>query len=142
MCILQTTDMVALQVSAPTAIIGSLHYCAHQHVHWWAMRVSKVCGCADMCLCVVGVACSYPYLLFGLDAAVFESGQRRLPWQEAQPSPTVSEAGQKRSRQGAVTERAQRSTLLPHWVSHAQHTTTVEERDRAIRAIYENVAKI
>jgi hypothetical protein len=97
-----------------------------------------------MCLCALCIACSYPYLLFGLDAAVFESGQRRLPWQESQPSPSVSEAGQQRSRQGAVTERAQRSTgstLLPHWVSHAQHTTTIEERDRAIRAIYENVAK-
>lgn len=100
--------------------------------------------CPCPCAAVV-LTCSYPYLLFGLDAAVFESGNRRLPWQDTQPSAVVSEAG-KQHGQGVASTSAQKGSagsnnLPPHWFSHVQHKTTVQERDRATRAQYAALAR-
>lgn len=88
--------------------------------------------------------CSYPYLLFGLDAAVFESGERQLPWQSNE-NKVLKEAGGRQSR--TKQERASRSSssssgsLAPHWLSHVQHRKTVLERDRAARRHFSSFAQ-
>jgi hypothetical protein len=94
--------------------------------------------------------CSYPYLLFGLDSAVYESGGRQLPWQadssddngDSSSSSSssrgfVTEAGSRhstRTRRGSVRERA--AAAPAHWLSHPQEHTTLQQRDRAVQQHY------
>lgn len=63
---------------------------------------------------------------------MFESGQRRLPWQ-AKSSGLLEEAGK-------AGNSSRQASSLPHWTSHAQVGTTVQERDAAIRAEYHRLA--
>jgi len=116
-----------------------------------AQCLCHYCGAlTPHCLCACWSACSYPYLLFGLNAAVFESGSRRLPWQTTGSLPVVKEAGSSRKAPAVASSfsytanptdriRMDAQTLGPHWMSHAQHRTTSQERDHAIRKQYESM---